>query len=79
MAAADGTKFFTLAFVGGAGCKWSLPNEASWHTQLAALHSEGGDAAVSFGMYTNDTTGTTLGTACSSTGAFKRAYQLLTK
>lgn len=69
VASAYGTKFFTLAFVDGAGCRWSMPNEASWHTQLAALHREGGDAAVSFGGYTTDSQGTTLGATCSSAAA----------
>ena len=27
-----------LAFVDGAGCKWSLPNESDWPTQLHNLH-----------------------------------------
>jgi hypothetical protein len=69
VAANYGTKFFTLAFVDGAGCKWSLPNEAGWHSQLAALHAQGGDAAASFGGYTTDTNGTTLGATCSSSSA----------
>ena len=69
VAAQYGTKFFTLAFVDGAGCKWSMPNEAGWHTQLHNLHAEGGDAAVSFGGYTTDTNGTDLGATCSSAGA----------
>ena len=69
VAAAYGTKFFTLAFVDGAGCKWSLPNEAGWHTQLHDLHAEGGDAAASFGGYTTDTNGTDLGNTCSSAAA----------
>jgi hypothetical protein len=68
-AAAYGTKFFTLAFVDGTACKWSLPNEASWHSQLHDLHDEGGDAAASFGGYTTDTDGTDLGATCSSASA----------
>ena len=69
VAANYGTKFFTLAFVDGAGCQWSMPNESGWHSQLASLHAEGGDAAASFGGYTTDTNGTDLGATCSSASA----------
>ncbi len=69
VAADYGTKFFTLAFVDGTGCTWSMPNEASWHSQLASLHAEGGDATASFGGYTTDTNGTDLGATCSSASA----------
>jgi hypothetical protein len=64
-----GTKFFTLAFVDGANCQWSLPNESSWQTQIDNLRAAGGDVIISFGGYTTDTNGTDLGNACSSASA----------
>jgi hypothetical protein len=69
VAGADGTKFFTLAFVDGAGCKWSMPNTSGWQTQIANLRKAGGDVSISFGGYTVDTDGTDLGSACSSASA----------
>jgi Glycosyl hydrolases family 18 len=69
-AAADyGTQFFTLAFVNGAGCQWSLPNQSGWQSQVAALQAEGGDVSISFGGYTVDTDATDLGAQCSSAAA----------
>lgn len=64
-----GTKYFTLAFVNGSGCQWSLPNLSGWESQISALQAEGGDVAVSFGGYTVDTDGTDLGNQCSSASA----------
>ena len=43
VAADYGTKYFTLAFVNGSGCQWSLPNQSGWQSQISALQSEGGD------------------------------------
>jgi hypothetical protein len=42
-----GTKFFTLAFVGGSGCQWSLPNLSGWESQISAIQlgTEMGTAA----------------------------------
>jgi hypothetical protein len=69
VAADDGTKYFSLAFVDGGGCQWSLPNESGWQAQISALQAEGGDVSISFGGYTVDTDGTDLGATCSSPGA----------
>src|SRR6202012_769339 len=68
VAANDGTKYFSLAFVNGAGCQWSLP-QSGWQSQVSALQAEGGDVSISFGGYTVDTDGTDLGNQCSSAGA----------
>lgn len=64
-----GTKYFTLAFVDGSGCQWSLPNESGWQSQVSALQAEGGDVSLSFGGYTTDTDSTDLGATCSSASA----------
>jgi hypothetical protein len=64
-----GTDYFMLAFVNGSGCQWSLPNQSSWQSQVAALQGDGGDVAISFGGYTVDTDGTDLGAQCSSASA----------
>ncbi|MBO0806384.1 MAG: chitinase [Nocardiopsaceae bacterium] len=64
-----GTKFFTLAFVNGSGCQWSLPNQSGWQSQISALQGEGGDVSVSFGGYTVDSDGTGLDAQCSSASA----------
>jgi hypothetical protein len=69
VAADDGTQFFTLAFVDGAGCQWSLPNQSGWQSQVSALQAEGGDVSISFGGYTVDTDGDDLGAQCSSAAA----------
>jgi hypothetical protein len=69
VAADYGTKFFTLAFVDGAGCQWSLPNESGWQSQISALQAEGGDVSISFGGYTVDTDNDDLGAQCSSASA----------
>ena len=68
VAADYGTKFFTLAFVNGGGCQWSLP-ASGWQSQVSALQAEGGDVSISFGGYTVDTDGTDLGAQCSSAAA----------
>jgi len=49
VAADYGTKYFTLAFVDGSGCQWSMPNESGWQSQVASLQAEGGDVSLSFG------------------------------
>ena len=64
-----GTKYFTLAFVDGAGCKWSMPNTAGWQGQVSALRAAGGDVSISFGGWTSDNGGTDLGATCSSPNA----------
>jgi hypothetical protein len=69
VAADYGTEFFTLAFVDGGGCQWSLPNQSGWQSQVAALQGEGGDVSISFGGYTVDTDATDLGAQCSSAAA----------
>jgi hypothetical protein len=69
VAADYGTEFFTLAFVDGSGCQWSLPNLSGWESQISSLQSEGGDVSISFGGYTVDTDGTDLGAQCSSASA----------
>jgi hypothetical protein len=68
VAADYGTKYFTLAFVNGSGCQWSLP-QSGWQSQVSALQAEGGDVSISFGGYTVDTNGTDLGAQCSSASA----------
>ena len=69
VAADYGTQFFTLAFVNGSGCQWSLPNQSGWQSQISALQAEGGDVSISFGGYTVDTDGSDLGAQCSSASA----------
>jgi hypothetical protein len=69
VAADYGTQFFSLAFVDGAGCQWSLPNQSGWQSQISALQAEGGDVSISFGGYTVDTDGDDLGAQCSSASA----------
>ena len=69
VAADYGTKYFTLAFVDGAGCQWSLPNQSGWQSQISSLQAEGGDVSISFGGYTVDTDSDDLGAACSSASA----------
>jgi hypothetical protein len=69
VASSTGDKFFTLAFVDGANCSWSMYNTSSWQTQIADLRAAGGDVSVSFGGWTTDNGGTDLGNTCSSAGA----------
>jgi hypothetical protein len=64
-----GTQFFSLAFVNGSGCQWSLPNQSGWQSQISALQAAGGDVSISFGGYTVDTDDTDLGAQCSSASA----------
>jgi hypothetical protein len=66
VASAYGTKFFTLAFVDGAGCQWSMPNSSGWQQQVSDLRSAGGDVIISFGGWGSDNGGTDLGATCSS-------------
>jgi hypothetical protein len=66
VASSYGTKYFTLAFVDGAGCQWSMPDSSGWESQVSDLRAAGGDVSISFGGYTSDTDGTDLGAACSS-------------
>ena len=69
VASSYGTQFFTLAFVNGSGCQWSLPNQSGWQSQISALQAGGGDVSVSFGGYTVDSDGSGLDAQCSSPGA----------
>jgi hypothetical protein len=69
VAGSYGDKFFTLAFVDGAGCAWSMYNTSAWQTQIANLRAAGGDVSVSFGGWTSDSGGTDLGNSCSSAAA----------
>jgi hypothetical protein len=69
VAADYGTQFFTLAFVDGAGCQWSLPSQSGWQSQVSSLQAEGGDVSISFGGYTVDTDDDDLGAQCSSASA----------
>ena len=68
-AAGYGTKYYTLAFVDGAGCQWSLPNQSGWQSEISALQADGGDVSISFGGYTVDTDSDDLGATCSSAAA----------
>ena len=69
VASSYGDKYFTLAFVDGANCSWSMYNTSSWQTQIANLRAAGGDVSISFGGYTTDNGGTDLGNTCSSAAA----------
>ena len=69
VASSTGDKFFTLAFVDGAGCAWSMYNTSTWQTQIANLRAAGGDVSISFGGYTPDNGGTDLGNTCSTAAA----------
>ena len=69
VASSYGDKFFTLAFVDGANCAWSMYNTSSWQTQIANLRAAGGDVSISFGGYTTDNGGTDLGNTCSTAAA----------
>ena len=68
-----GTQFFTLAFVNGSGCQWSLPSRA-WQSQVSALQAEGGDVSVSFGGYTVDTNGLTSARSARGPGGASGAW-----
>lgn len=68
-AGAYGTKYYSLAFVNGSGCSWSLPSESTWAPEISALQSAGGGVSISFGGYTVDSDGTDLGAQCSSASA----------
>jgi chitinase len=66
VATSYGTKYFTLAFVDGAGCQWSMPNSSGWQQQVNDLRAAGGDVIISFGGWGSDNGGTDLGATCSS-------------
>jgi hypothetical protein len=61
-----GTKFFTIAFVDGTGCQWSIGEQAALQTQIDNLRAIGGDVSMSFGGYTTDNNLTELGDSCST-------------
>src|ERR1700749_648975 len=42
IASTYGTKFFTIAFVDGAGCQWSIGEQSSLQSQISALRAQGG-------------------------------------
>ena len=63
---AYGTKFFTIAFVDGPGCQWTLGGQAAIQTQIDNLRALGGDVSMSFGGYTADTNLTEIGDSCST-------------
>ncbi|GAA2010931.1 hypothetical protein GCM10009839_01120 [Catenulispora yoronensis] len=66
VASSYGTKFFTIAFVDGAGCHWNIGQQSSLQSQISALRSQGGDVSISFGGYTTDLNLTEIGDACST-------------
>ncbi len=66
IASTYGTKFFTIAFVDGAGCQWTIGQQSSLQSQISALRAQGGDVAISFGGYTSDSNLTEIGDACST-------------
>ncbi|WP_225447996.1 chitinase [Streptacidiphilus sp. P02-A3a] len=66
VAGSYGTKFFTIAFVDGANCQWSIGEQASLQNQIDSLRAQGGDVSVSFGGYGSDSALTELGDACST-------------
>ncbi len=69
VASAYGDKYFTLAFVDGAGCQWNMFNSSTYQSEVSSLQSAGGNVLISFGGYNSDTNGTDLGSACSSASA----------
>ena len=64
-----GDKYFTLAFVNGSGCQWSMYNASTYQSEVNNLRSMGGDAIISFGGWTADSGDTDLGAACGSSSA----------
>ncbi|WP_406443205.1 glycosyl hydrolase family 18 protein [Streptomyces sp. NBC_00631] len=64
-----GTKFFTIAFVDGPGCQWTIGGQAALQSQIDSLRALGGDVSVSFGGYGADTALTELGDSCGSPAA----------
>jgi hypothetical protein len=64
-----GDKYFTLAFVNGSGCQWSMYNASTYQSEINSLRSLGGDAIISFGGWTADSGNTDLGATCSSASA----------
>lgn len=69
VAANYGTKFFTIAFVDGANCQWSIGEQSAMQTQIGNLRAQGGDVSISFGGYGSDTNLTEIGDACSTPSA----------
>ncbi|MEY9968299.1 hypothetical protein ABIA33_006383 [Streptacidiphilus sp. MAP12-16] len=61
-----GTKFFTIAFVDGPGCQWSIGGQAALQTQIDNLRALGGDVSVSFGGYGADSALTEIGDSCAT-------------
>ena len=80
-AAAEGTKFFNLAFItAGGGCtpKWggvTAITDSSISGDIASLRAAGGDVRVSFG----GEAGTELAQSCGSASALAAAYQSVIK
>jgi len=76
-AAAEGTKFFNLAFITSSGActpAWggvTALTDPSISSDISALRSAGGDVRVSFG----GASGTELAQSCSSASALAAAYQ----
>lgn len=76
-AAAEGTKFFNLAFIttnGACNPEWggvTALTDASISSDISALRSAGGDVRVSFG----GASGTELAQSCTSASSLAAAYQ----
>ncbi|HEV2376589.1 MAG TPA: fibronectin type III domain-containing protein, partial [Streptosporangiaceae bacterium] len=64
-----GDKYFSLAFVDGSGCQWSMFNSSMYQSEVSSLQAAGGNVIISFGGFNSDTNGTDLGNACSSASA----------
>ncbi|MGE5131757.1 MAG: hypothetical protein ACM32E_02485 [Gemmatimonadota bacterium] len=64
-----GDKYFSLAFVDGSGCQWSMYNASTYQSEVSSLQAAGGNVFISFGGYNADTNGTDLGSQCSSASA----------
>ncbi|MHA6758396.1 ricin-type beta-trefoil lectin domain protein [Streptacidiphilus sp. PAMC 29251] len=75
VAASYGTKFFTIAFADGAGCHWTIGEQATLQTQIDALRAQGGDVSLSFGGYGSDTALTELGDSCSTPQAAAAQFE----
>ena len=69
VASSYGTKFFTVAFVDGTGCHWTIGGQAGLQSQIDSLRAAGGDVSLSFGGYGSDTALTELGDSCSTPAA----------
>jgi hypothetical protein len=64
-----GDKYFSLAFVDGSGCQWSMYNASTYQGEVSSLQQAGGNVFISFGGYNSDTNGTDLGSQCPSASA----------